>query len=447
MTLVTLTIEAHHPHWVSRSFPAERLRRLVAGEPVIRAYFDEELNQRSFLEACKRCYQPLLSLIKERVEASRGEGSPFKVNLSLSGLFLENVVKYEPKLIDILKELAASKLVEFTSTTHYHSLASLQNDDFEEFKQQVLEHAGFLERLLGFKPTIFTNTGLIYSDSLGRILEEGDLKGVVVDWAAPIAPWSPPTRVYAASTEGRLRLLIRHRALSDDIALRFSLQGWSEYPLTSQKYVGWLKATGGDVINLYLPAETFGLYHPPESGVFDFLSETIQLVTEAPNLQWATLSEVAEAIEPAGRVSIPDSKPISCVGEGQDLTPWLGNPMQVMVHQRLAGLAPHLREIGNRGLTRIWRLLQQSTLLRCLSLDAVGGSFLDSPYGSPFEAYTTLDAILADFEGSVGLIVQRLRKEREAAKAREQQAQTRTRPTSRTTPPPYGRVRPSYGRF
>ncbi len=72
-----------------------------------------------------------------------------------------------------------------------------------------------------------------------------------------------------------VKLLLKNYRLSDDIAFRFSDQGWSEWPLTVEKYTKWLKEIDKkqNVVNLFMDYETFGEHQWEDTGIFDFLKE------------------------------------------------------------------------------------------------------------------------------------------------------------------------------
>ncbi len=46
----------------------------------------------------------------------------------------------------------------------------------------------------------------------------------------------------------------------------------SEYPLTSEKYISWVKNSlqDSEVLNLFMNYEVIGYYNNAQSGIFDF---------------------------------------------------------------------------------------------------------------------------------------------------------------------------------
>jgi alpha-amylase len=148
---------------------------------------------------------------------------------------------YAPEVLESFKKLAATGQVEFLAETYSHSLVSLADPD--EFRFQVEEHSNRIESLFGVRPKVFRNTELVYSDAsvqwwpiwaTGPCLPKG--QSIFLDGRVLIT-------FITMHVNPRLKVLLKNYKLSDDIAFRFSNRGWSEWPLTADKYVGWLKTT------------------------------------------------------------------------------------------------------------------------------------------------------------------------------------------------------------
>ena len=67
---------------------------------------------------------------------------------------------------------------------------------------------------------------------------------------------------------------MKNYRLSDDIAFRFCNRGWSEWPLTAEKFAGWVDQINGNgyVCNLFMDYETFGEHQWADTGIFEFLA-------------------------------------------------------------------------------------------------------------------------------------------------------------------------------
>ena len=94
--------------------------------------------------------------------------------------------------------------------------------------------------LFGQHPTTFRNTELIYSDKIGEMVAEMGFKTMLTEGAKHVLGWKSPNYMYCNNINPKLKLLLKNFQLSDDIAFRFSQQSWPEWPLTTEKFVGWL---------------------------------------------------------------------------------------------------------------------------------------------------------------------------------------------------------------
>ena len=200
-------------------------------------YYDDFANRTILRRVAQKCYLPMNALLLELIEANKGA---FKVAFSISGSVLEQFDRYAPEVIESFRKLAQTGSVEFLSETYYHSLAALANEN--EFKNQVLKHKAAIEHYFGVTPKAFRNTELIYSDAIGEMVHEMGFKTMLTEGAKHVLGWKSPNFVYTCANAHGLKLLLKNSGLSDDIAFRFSDRGWSDWPLTGEKYLGWLKA-------------------------------------------------------------------------------------------------------------------------------------------------------------------------------------------------------------
>ena len=108
---------------------------------------------------------------------------------------------------------------------------------------------------------------------------------MLTDGAKHVLGWKSPNFVYKNAIDENLNLLLKNSKLSDDIAIRFSDRNWSEYPLTSEKYISWVKNSlqDSEVLNLFMNYEVIGYYNNAQSGIFDFLRYFIVYMMEDDN--------------------------------------------------------------------------------------------------------------------------------------------------------------------
>ena len=207
--------------------------------------------------------------------------------------------------------------------------------------------------------------------------------------------------IYANAKDQKLRLLLRNFKLSDDIAFRFSNQSWNEWPLTVEKYVGWLSDPNmsGDTINLFMDYETFGEHQWAESGIFDFMRYLPGAIIESNTLRFATPSEVAAEFQPVAVLHSP--YPISWADEERDVTAWLGNELQNEAFTKLYALREKVYQLNSPDLNYVWRFMQSSDHFYYMATKWFSDGDVHSyfnPYGSPYEAFVNYMNVLSDFE-------------------------------------------------
>jgi alpha-amylase len=285
-------------------------------------YFDDKLNREIMQKVARKCYLPANAAMLRLIQRFEGR---FRIAYSLTGVALEQMKAYAPEVIESFQKLVATGAVELLSETYYHSLASL--NDPGEFRAQISQHTQLMQSLFGVKPSVFRNTELVYDDNIGRELSALGFKGVLAEGADDILDWRSPNYVYSAP-DTNLGLLLKNYKLSDDIAFRFSNRAWADFPLTTDKYAGWLHALGdkADTINLFMDYETFGEHQWAETGIFSFLDDLPQAVLAAPDFSFRTPSEVLASTKPVAELSFP--RTVSWADSERDLSAWTGNDMQ-----------------------------------------------------------------------------------------------------------------------
>ncbi len=359
-------------------------------------YYDDFANRTILRRIAQKCYLPMNQLLLDAIKESNGA---FKVAFSITGSALEQFDRYAPEVIDSFRALAETGSVEFLGETYYHSLASLASP--AEFKHQVLKHQEAVEQYFGVKPVSFRNTELIYSDSIGREVYDLGYKTMLTEGARHIMGWRSPNYIYTDDMQPGLKLLLRNYALSDDIAFRFSNQGWENWPLTTEKYVEWLKnatAEGGDIINLFMDYETFGEHQSADSGIFDFMRYLPKAVIEDGSFEFVTPAQAAKKHKAVDDLSVPET--ISWADEERDVTAWLGNELQKDAFSKLYDLTEKLSIIDDPVLWSDFGHLQESDHLYYMCTKFFSDGEVHkyfNPYDTPYEAFINYMNVLSDF--------------------------------------------------
>jgi alpha-amylase len=402
LTDIVFVFEVHQPHrlrknlfWENRTFQRVRKADLFSH------YFDKETDREIFNRAARKAYFPSNQVILDAIDARKHSSKQAKFAFSLSGTFLEQCEMYNPDLLETFRQLSKSGCVEFLDQTYYHSLAGLYPNK-DEFMRQVMMHRETVKSLLGYEPTMFENTELLYNDTVAKIVDNLGYKGIYTEGVERILGDKSPNYLYRPHGTHRLKLFLRNYKLTDDVGFRFSSRWWSEYPLTADKYAHWLADTKGDLINIFPDYETFGEHHWPETGIHGFLRVLPEEILKWPHLFMATPSEVAEKRHTAGEVSVPESEgTVSWADLERDSSGWLSNALQWAYYINLQRLEPLVHESDDPEFLRLWRCFQTSDhLYYMFSKGGAPGEVHSyfSPYESAAHAFVVAETSLLDFE-------------------------------------------------
>lgn len=398
MTTVCFYFQVHQPY---------RLRPFSVFDTVERAddqpadYFNDTTetdrnNERVLRKVARKSYLPTNQALLELLE----EHPEFRVSFSFSGVVLEQFREYAPEVLASFKELVATGQVEVLAETYHHSLAFFHDKD--EFSRQVTAHEELIDEIFDVTPTVFRNTELAYNNELGQWVDSQGYKGVLAEGWDPVLEWRSPNFLYHPHGAENTRLLLKNYKLSDDIAFRFSDEDWAGWPLTAEKFAGWVNnhntdQAEGEIVNLFVDYETFGEHQWEDTGIFDFLHQLPQEILAHPESTFMTPSEVIANHEPQDAVDVPET--ITWADNERDLSAWVGNGMQQSAVEALYDLKPLVIAANDQDILRDWRRLQTSDHLyymctKWFSDGDVHAYF--NPYETPYEAFVTYMNVLAD---------------------------------------------------
>ena len=358
-------------------------------------YYDDFQNRTIVKRVAEKCYLPANKLMLKLIKKY---GKDFNIAFSLSGLVIEQFEKYAPEVLESFKALAETGNVEFLAETYAHSLASLKSK--EEFKRQVNLHSAKIQELFGQKPETFRNTELIYSDEIGEMVADLGYKTMLTEGAKDVLGWKSPNYIYHHATNSNLKLLLKNFRLSDDIAFRFSDRNWSEWPLTAERYAGWLKNVKQDeqVVNLFIDYETFGEHQWADTGIFNFMEALPGKVLSTNKFKFRKPKDIARELKSVSAVQVP--YPISWADAERDVTAWLGNEMQDEAFDKLYQAEHKVHNCNDQEIMDDWNSLQASDhfYYMCTKWFSDGDVHrYFNPYPSPYEAFINYMNVLSDF--------------------------------------------------
>lgn len=346
-------------------------------------YNDDTSNERILRKVAEKSYLPTNKLLLDMLNTH----PDFKLSLSITGTVLEQLERWAPEALASFKALTDTGRVEIVGETYHHSLAFFY--DRAEFETQVGMHREKVQQLFGQTPQVFRNTELAYNNDLAYWADSAGYKAILTEGWDKVLNWRSPNYVYRPVRTENIRLLLKNYRLSDDIAFRFGNSGWSEWPLTADKFAHWLNQTPDATnFNLFMDYETFGEHQWHETGIFEFLQHLPwQWLGQSDN-RFMTVSEVAGAYEPVDRVDMPQT--VTWADTERDLSAWLGNSMQTSAISALYDLKDAVLATGDWSLIEDWRRLQASDhfYYMCTKWFTDGDVHAYfSPYQNPYDAF------------------------------------------------------------
>ena len=81
-------------------------------------YFDDKKNRDILNKVASKCYLPANKVMLDLIHKFDGK---FKISYSLSGVLLDQLEEYNPKVMESFIDLAETGCVEMLDETHYHS--------------------------------------------------------------------------------------------------------------------------------------------------------------------------------------------------------------------------------------------------------------------------------------------------------------------------------------
>jgi alpha-amylase len=356
-------------------------------------YFDDYKNASICRKVANKCYLPTNRLLLDIIHRFQGR---FKIAYSLTGVLLEQLQLFAPEVISTFDALTETGCVEFLAETYYHSLSYLYSHD--EFIKQINKHTETIEYLFGQKPKVFRNTELIYNNDLAALIESmGSFDAIMAEGADRILGSRSPNFLYRPKGCNKLKLLLKNYPLSDDIAFRFSNRDWSQWPLTADKFAGWINNINGDIVNLFMDYETFGEHQWKDTGIFDFMRHLPEQILKNPKNNFKTPSEIIQSFQPVDTIDVPHL--ISWADIERDLSAWLGNPMQSSAIHELYRLEKNIKKVSSEKIITDWRKLQTSDhfYYMCTKYFADGDVHkYFNPYDSPYDSYINFMNVLSN---------------------------------------------------
>lgn len=377
---ITLYLHVHQP-WRVRDYT-------IFDTASTHDYFDgnhdnDRNNRKVFEKVADKSYRPMNALLLRLLQ----ENPEFKVNLSITGTFIEQAELWAPDVLDSFRALVNTGQVEIIAETYYHSLAFFYS--LTEFERQVSMHRQKIRDVFGVETRVFRNTELAYNDDLAKWADEYGFAGILAEGWDPVLEWRSPNHVYRPEGTHNLALLLKNYRLSDDLAFRFGDRGWSHWPLDLDSYMHWIDESMQDAptVNLFMDYETFGEHQWEDTGIFEFFGKFVERWCGRGKIFY-TASELIEAHQPVATLSMPNT--VTWADTERDLTAWLGNNLQREAMRYLYDMEDGIMRSDDLQLISDWRKLQTSdhAYYMCTKWFRDGDVHAYfSPYDSPYDAF------------------------------------------------------------
>jgi len=350
-------------------------------------YYDDMATEEYITWLTQTSYMPLCQTIQEMIRLSKNR---FHCALAVSGTMLELFEQYMPEMIDLLKDLAASKCVDFVRVPYSYSLAAQCNPS--EFESQLQLHAAKMEDVLGVSSTTLWNTELLYSDEIAAMAWKMGYKTMMSEGAKHILSYKSPNYMYGTCVNKKQNLLLRNVSMSDALSFHFSDPQWRDFPMDAEKFIQQLQQLPEQeqLINLWMGAETFGILQPAASGIFEFLKALPYYAMEQ-DMTFLTPSEASKKMQAIETVVSPYA--LTWTGEGKDLSMFLGNDLQQEATHKFYAVTERVHLCSDLSLKRDWTLLQDVNFLHYMNHIDQGASTFESAY----DAFINYMNILSDF--------------------------------------------------
>ncbi len=257
--LVVYTV-VHQPRRLR--LPAQVVPAKTAPEALPDYLFDEALDRHYFEQVAASSYLPAAAMFTDL--ARRG----WKMSIGFSNSFLQQAERWGPKVLDAFKKLCAAPNVEVVNVEPYHSW--LLYLDIVAFKEAMLAGRERLQELFQKPISVTDTTEMFMSNDVYFALQQSGFDAAFMEGRAWQMGWREPTHVYQHPMQ-RMKLLVRHHDLSDDVGYRFSNRYWNHWPLMAETYAGWVRETWGELVMVGWDFETFGEHHRRDTGIFEFM--------------------------------------------------------------------------------------------------------------------------------------------------------------------------------
>ncbi len=254
---VCLGFDIHYPCYLNPGFQPD----MVKGKRNLKDSYFNPNTKEDFGRVIERSFTPTTEILLDLLDDG------LKCAVSISGMVVEHLEAWYPETLELISRVATHRNVEVLAATYYHSVAG-QFSDIREFSDEVRMHRDLMQEQFSVVPTTFAHTDHPITPATARALAGAGIQAAIIEGSEGPGAERDPNSIY---TYRGLPVLVTQCDLSDDIAVRFPWREWDRWPLMADRYAGWLAASPGDCITLFLDYRIFGDVIDPATGILEFL--------------------------------------------------------------------------------------------------------------------------------------------------------------------------------
>ena len=301
---VCLGFDIHYPSYLNPGFRPDVVKgKRNAKESYFNPGAKEDLGR-----IIDRSFRPTTEILLELLDDG------FQCACSISGTMVEHLERWYPDTLELLAHAATHRNTELLAGTYYHSVAGLFAD-LAEFTEEIRMHRDLMKDQFSAVPTTVAHTEYPLTPATAEALAGAGIRAAIIG-----GDEGEPNHT---CTCGGLPVLVAHCDLADDIAVRFPWKEWDKWPLMADRYAGWIAASPGDCITLFLDYRIFGDSIGPETGILEFLralpsalaGEGIETVHPSDAARFTPHADIGETVNPGRQRTILQQSAIEALEE------------------------------------------------------------------------------------------------------------------------------------
>lgn len=345
MKSINLIFQIHHPF----HFQTFRFMDIETGK----SYYDEQRIENEITNFATNYYLPTNEFLLKLISNKKNK---LKIVFYISGTAIDLFTIYQPEVISSFRKLSDTGHVEFLAGTPSHSLITLTNHK-NELAKQLKEYQTKIEYFFGKKPSVFANTDLLYSNQIGKDIEELGYQTIITNGIKKTLHWRSPNYIYSNCLNSRQNILFRNEYLSNQLANTFTHINQQNRKSKTEDLLSLLQSFNNEepLLNLFLDYSLLGGKSFDEKQ--KFMQSLISYINKAGQRSFIFLSEISEHY--GAIAGINAGVPICMVNHFHpDYYP--GNELQMEAIKQLYALSELIAEVDDIQLLTDWNYLQTS---------------------------------------------------------------------------------------